>query len=243
MDLLIQKKAQHQNMSFVLPSNNSEPYLDQTLTPVGVAESFGLTNRQIDVVANTSKVCLSERNIVERSFARVHNAKMSGNMYPLSHQLTEPSGTLPTPDLPKIHIWLDVQAAFRRRDKPFELKYGLAPGVTYSDHGRDLLSRLTKENALCCTKGLGFNRPDLFARVTQREIRDGTVRIANLLNAVQTELPALTEEEIMGITLGPLKADVTGGYLTSMNEDSVIAAEQDNYQNPANFHQLAQQVR
>ena len=54
-------------------------------------------------------------------------------------------------------------AVFRRNRASYRLKYELAPGVTYSDHGRDLLYRLNKENQLCSTKGLVYNRPNIFA--------------------------------------------------------------------------------
>ena len=48
------------------------------LQPVGIAPHAGMGSRLVDVVANSSKVCTSERNIVERSFAHVHHMKLSG---------------------------------------------------------------------------------------------------------------------------------------------------------------------
>ena len=95
-----------------------------------------LGGRLVDVIANTSRVCTSERGIIERSIARTHDMKLSGNFAPLSHQLTWASGSQPTPDLPTISVWLDVMAVFRRNAKPYSFKYPLAPGVTYADHGR-----------------------------------------------------------------------------------------------------------
>ena len=128
-------------MSWFYPLDNRKPYLDENLQPVGVAPNANLGSRMVDVVANSSKVCTSERHIIENSFAHVNAFKLSGNKYPIAHQLTEASGTLPTPDLPAIAIWLDVIAIIRRCLKPYHLRYALPPGVSYSDHGRDLLHR------------------------------------------------------------------------------------------------------
>ena len=174
--------------------------------------------RLVDVVANTSRVCTSERHIIENSFARVHDMKMSGNLYPVAHQLLDASRVQPTPDLPSIAIYLDVMAVFRRTSTPYVLKYGLAPGVSYGDHGRDLLTRLTKENVLCTTKNVGFLRPNIFNLVTNRELTSGTVRMANLLDQTETLLPTLTIEELMGVTLGPHPVNLQHGYLTEFHE-------------------------
>ena len=241
-DLLGQLKGQNPNLHWFLPTNNSLPFLDQLLQPVGRVQPLNIGTRLADVVSNTSKVCTSERNIVERSFARNFDQKLSGNKFPVAYQLTEASGVLPTPHRSTIAIWLDVMAVFRRSATPYSLKYGLAPGVSYSDHGRDLRYRLTKENVLCSTKGLIFNRPNLYALVQNGEIQNGTVRVANLLNPNHTELPVLSREELMGITLGPLSVDASHGYLTGYHEDDVLALQQGNYQNPAVFHHLASQV-
>ena len=119
LDILRDLKLQFPNIHWFLPANNLEPYVDATLKPVAIAPHFGLGKRQVDLVANTGKVCLSERNIVERSFARCHNSKLSGNSFPLSHQLTEPSGSPPTPEVPKIEVWLDVMPVMRRRATPY----------------------------------------------------------------------------------------------------------------------------
>ena len=121
-------------------------------------------------------------------------------------------------------------------------RYPLAPGVTYADHGRDLLSRLTKENSLCSTKGLGFLRRNPFAIPTQRELNTGIVRVANLLDPDQTELARLTVEELIGITLGPFQVETSREYITGIQEEDVLAAQQGNYVDPVNFHQLASQV-
>ena len=168
--MLGQLKGQNPNMHWFLPSNNNLPFLNQNLQPVAIAPHAGLGGRLVDVVANTSKVCTSERNIVERSFCRHYFMKLSGNKFPVAHQLTEASGTQPTPHLPVIAIWLDIIDVLRRMGTPYHMKYELANGVSYSDHGRDLLSRLTKENALCCSKGLVYNRPNPFALVTNRDL-------------------------------------------------------------------------
>ena len=140
-DYLIRKKQNNPSIHWFFPARNSEPYLDQNLRPVAVAPHEGLGKRLADVVANTSRVCTGERNIIERSFARVFDQKLSGNKYPLSHQLTEASGSMPTPDQPKIAIWLDVMAVFRKMSKPYNLQYDLPPGISYSDQGHDLLAR------------------------------------------------------------------------------------------------------
>lgn len=216
--------------------------MDQFLRPVGRVANQGLGSRLADVISNTSKVCTSERRIVEQSIARSFDQKLSGVKFPISHQLTEASGTQPTPDIPVIGIWLDVMAVLRRLTRPYQLRYGLAPNVTYSDHGRDLLARLTKENVLCTTKGLTYNRQNLFNLVSNAELRNGSVRMCNLLNQRQTELPIMSEEELMGITLGPHSVDSGQGYLTDYHEDDVIVLQQGNYQNPTNFHQQASQV-
>ena len=235
-------KATHPNLHWFLPINNSLPYLDQNLQPVAVAPHANLGSRLVDVVANTSKVVTAERHIVEQCIVGNFDLKMAGNFSPIAHQLTEASGTPPTPDLPKIAIWLDVMAVIRRLRKPYRLRYGLAPGVTYADHGRDLLYRLTKENALCSTKGLGYARQNPFALVTNRELQNGTVKIGNLLDPDFTELPMLTREELMGITLGPLSVDSSMGYMTGYQEEDVLAMQQGNYQDPDAYHQQASQV-
>ena len=210
---------------------------------MGRVANLGLGSRLVDVISNTSKVCTSERRIVEQSIARSFDQKLSGVKFPISHQLMEASGTQPTPDIPVIGIWLDVMAVLRRLTRPYQLRYGLAPNVTYSDHGRDLLARLTKENVLCTTKGLTYNRQNLFSLVTNAELRSGSVRMCNLLDQRQTELPIMTEEELMGITLGPHAVDSAHGYLTDYHEEDVIVLQQGNYQNPTNYHQQASQVK
>ena len=85
-------------------------------------------------------------------------------------------------------------------------------------------------------------RPNVFANVTRQELRNGTVTMANLMDQTQTELPTLSNEELMGITLGPLSVDCTSGYVTAYQEEDVIAIQQGNYVDLANFHQLASQV-
>ena len=127
--------------------------------------------------------------------------------------------------------------------QPYHLKYSLVPGVTYADHGRDLLNRLLKENVLCSTKGLVFLRPDLYKLPTPRELRDGTVRVANLMNQGQTGLPTLSIEMIMGITLGPLSASNSPAYVSEIQEENVLAAIQGNYVDIPDFHLQASQVR
>ena len=168
--------------------------------------------------------------------------KLSGVKFPVSHQLTAASGTQPTPDIPAIGIWADVMAVIRRLAKPYMLKYGLAPGVSYADHGRDLLFRMEKENVLCTLNGLRWNRPNNFDLVLNHELRSGAVRMVNLLNQRETELPILTVEELTGYTLGPFSVESAHGYLTGFHEEDVIAQQQGNYQTPANYHQLASQV-
>ena len=116
-------KQQFGNIEWFLPCNNSCPYLDQNLQPVGIAPHAGLGSRLVDVVANTSRACTSERHIIEQSIARIWDLKLSGNISPIAHQLTEASGTQPTPNLPKIAIWLDVMTEIRRLSKPYYLRY------------------------------------------------------------------------------------------------------------------------
>ena len=230
-------------MFWFLPTNNSHPTLDGQLHASAPVPNPQLGGRLTDMAANTSKVCTSERRIVEMSIARVHDMKLSGNKFPVSQQLTRASGSPPTPDLPTIHVVQEVMAVLRRNAKPYRLKYGLAPGVTYADHGRDLLARLTKENALCSTKGLVYNRQNIFAHVTPRELANGTVRRVNILNLAETNLPVMAPEELSGITLGPLSKDVTGGYITSFQEKNAQVHQQGNYVDPDNYHQMASQVR
>jgi hypothetical protein len=166
----------------------------------------------------------------------------TGNKYPVAHQLTEASGVQPTPDQPVIAIWLDVMAVFRRLFMPYSMKYGLAAGVSYADHGRDLLHRLLKENVLCSTKSLGFLRPNLYALVQNAEILNGSVRVADLLDQTDTELPILSKEELMGITLGPLSVDASHGYMTGYHEEDVLVTQPANYVDLPTYHQLASQV-
>ena len=200
-------------------------------------------NRQVDRVSNTSRACTSVRHIVEQSFVRANNMKLSGNKYPVSHHLTNAAGVQPTPHLPGISIWHDVMCVLRRRMTPYYLKYELAPGVTYSDHGQDLRDRLPKENVLCSTKSLVFNRPDPYALVRAPELNNGSVIRANLLDPNQTRLPAWTEAVLMGYTLGPGPVKSARGYLTDIQEKAVMAyLNQGNYHDPDQFHQLAAQV-
>ena len=230
-------------MHWILPINNAHPYKDHNLQPVAIAPHANMGSRLVDVVSNTSKIVTSERGIVERSFVRVKHMKLSGNLFPIAHQLTYASGVQPTPDLPVIHVWLDVMCVLRRLSTPYHLKYGLAPGVTYRDHGRDLLFRLLKENVLCSTKGLVFNRPNPFALLTNAELLSGSVTMVNLLDTNATELPRLSPEELMGITLGPFAVDNSHGYLTGYQEEDTLVLQQANYQTPDNYHQQASQVK
>ena len=230
-------------MHWFLPINNSLPYLNEFLQPVGIAPHHNLGKRLVDVVANGSRVCTSERHIIEQSFARVYNQALSGNQKPVPHQLMLASHVQPTPDLPSIGIYLDVMAVLRRFSKPYTLKYPLVPGVSYADHGRDLRFRLTKENVLCSTKGLGFLRRDIFAAVTPRELNTGAVRLANLLDQTQTELPTMTEAGLMGMTLGPYSVNLSHSYVTAIHEEDVrILQNLGHYQSPAQYHQDASQV-
>ena len=131
-----QLQVTHPNMHWILPINNSNPPLDAQIQPMALVNHHNLGGRLVDVIANTSKVCTSERGIIERSIVKTNHSKLSGNFAPLSHQLTWASGSQPTPELPTIAVWLDVMAVFRRNAKPYRMKYALAPGVTYADHGR-----------------------------------------------------------------------------------------------------------
>ena len=106
------------------------------LQPLPRVNTHNLGPRLVDVIANASQVCTKTRGIIERSFARAWDMKLSGNFAPLPHQLTQASGSPPTPDLPTIHVYQDVMAVFRRNAKPYHMKYPLVPGVTYADHGR-----------------------------------------------------------------------------------------------------------
>ena len=241
-DMLGQLKVLNPSMFWFLPINNAHPPLNAQLQPLPRVAHQNMGMRLVDVVANSSMVCTSERGIIERSGARVYDMKFSGNKFPLPHQLTAASGSPPTPDLPSIAVWLDVMAVFRRDATPYRMQYPLAPGVTYADHGRDLLARITRENQLCTTKGLVYDRPDLFANVTNRELATGSVRMINLMNIAETELPQLTPEELGGITLGPLSKDVTSGYLTSYQEQDAQVLQHGNYVDPDTFHQQASQV-
>ena len=117
-------------LHYFLPVNNSHQFLDHLLRPVGRVANLGLGSRLVDVISNTSKVCTSERRIVEQSIARSFDQKLAGVKFPISHQLMEASGTQPTPDIPVIGIWLDVMAVLRRLTRPYQLRYGLAPNVT-----------------------------------------------------------------------------------------------------------------
>ena len=81
------------------------------------------------------------------------------------------------------------------------------------------------ECTLYTTKGLTYNRQNLFSLVTNAELRNGSVRMCNLLNQRQTELPIMTEEELMGITLGPHAVDSAHGYLTDYHEEDVIVLQ------------------
>ena len=143
LEWIREQQQVHRNVHVYKPGNNSDPVLDPNLQEAGVVNTQGLGSRQADLVSNTGKVCISERNIVERSFARNFDLKITGNKTPVPHQYTEASGTMPTPDLPSISIWLDVTAVLRREFKPHQLTYRLPPGVSYSDHGRDLRLRYT----------------------------------------------------------------------------------------------------
>ena len=129
-------KATHPRFLWFLPLNNSHQPLDAQLQPLPRVNTHNLGRRLVDVIANSSQACTKTRGIIERSIARVWDMKLSGNFAPLPHQLNMASGSPPTPDLPSIQVYLDVMAVFRRNAKPYHMKYSLAPGVTYADHGR-----------------------------------------------------------------------------------------------------------
>ena len=94
---------------------------------------------------------------------------------------------------------------------------------------------------MCTTKNLGFKR-ELYASVRNRELRDNTVRMVNLLDPRQTLLPQLSVAEYMGITLGPASYDSFHGYMTEYHEQDVLAIQQANYQDPVSYHTSAAQV-
>ena len=105
--------------------------------------------------------------------------------------------------------------------------------------------RLLKENVLCSTKSLTFNRNNIFSLVSNAELNNGTVQMVNLLDPVQTELPVLTIEELNDLMLGPYGTKCSHGYISSYHEEDVIAILQagGQYQNPDTYHQRASQVR
>ena len=78
--------------------------------------------------------------------------------------------------------------------------------------------------------------------MTAQELRNGQVIAANLLNPAQTELPHLSEDEIRGIVLGPLQVELSRGYLTALQEEEAVEAQQINYQTPDQYHHDASQV-
>ena len=91
---------------------------------------------------------------------------------------------------------------------------------------------------LCTTKNLIFNR-NIFSQATAQEIQTGSVRLVNLLDPQQTQLPHLTIEELNGIQLGPYQVNLSEGYMTDIAEKT---ASRMDYQGLDNYYQNSSQI-
>ena len=68
-----------------------------------------------DLQSNSSRIITSSRHLIENANARLWSLKLSGVHHPVPQQLLGASGTLPTPQLPRIAIWQKVMDAICRR--------------------------------------------------------------------------------------------------------------------------------
>ena len=95
-------------------------------------------------------------------------------------------------------------------------------------HGEDIQDRIELENILCSTKGQVWNRQDIWKKPTQAEINLGNfgLRRANLMDPATTDLPLLTYAHVIEITGGPHTAREACSYMTSIEENDVLAGSQ-----------------
>ena len=153
-----QKQLTHPHFNYFLPSSAGDPVLDANLRPAG-RPAVVLTNRLVlfskifllsqtiifktDRQANTSRFCTKIRHVIENSFAVLWAQKLSGLHHTIPQQLMGASGSQPTPQLPRICVWLHViNTVIRRNMKPLLSSYAIPPGMSYSDVGRLTLQRL-----------------------------------------------------------------------------------------------------
>ena len=74
------------------------------------------------------------------------------------------------------------------------------------------------ENALCSTKTVVWVRPNLFAIPTRAELqrRRGGLRLVNLMDQQQTDLPSFDLAHLNCVAGGPYQVKLANGYITSV---------------------------
>jgi len=176
-------------------------------------------------------LCTICRGAVEQSFLADWRFKICGSRGPVPQQLLEAWERNPTPQVSKIFVILMVCAAVEKEyGVPFQLKFELPPGISYQDHGRNLIRRCEILNWLDKFRtggpgnGFNLNRPFPFSRPTPLQLaqgqlgRFGGVRNVNGMRPAQTGFPRLTLgdlTEIAGGSYGPRNADM---YITGIKE-------------------------
>ena len=72
------------------------------------------------------------------------------------------------------------------------------------------------ENPLCTTKNVVWARRHIFNVPTAAELRRGRVRLVNLMDPQQTDLPQLDLAHLNCVAGGPYQVKLANGYITSI---------------------------
>ena len=75
--------------------------------------------------------------------------------------------------------------------------------------------RLEKQNPICTLKPLVWNRNN-FHVPTNAELRQGQIRVVNIMDPLQTLLPPIDRASLNIITGGPYQVRLANGYITSI---------------------------
>ena len=226
-------------LRYFLPCLPDDPYLDANFNPAGNYHVRAPGNRHRARTANSSAASVTKtRWHVESCFGKESALKMMGVKYEVPQQYFAPCRIQGYSNQPIIYIWLLVgDIIVRNYTAGFQHTYQTVD--TYLQHGQDLRSRVEMENPLSEFSGITWNRPNIFKKPTQAELRVGNVQQVDLLNSNQTGMVGITFDELSSMTLGSFQPKLANSYVTQMTR---INVHQNPYVNLQVSDQLLEQL-